>query len=141
MPALHDRDPLVRKLGQVRAARRPRLDPRVRKRGVRQAEPELEARRDAPPVKGPVVDQQALGEVGLGEGDVSEGRRGVEEVPVVGLGAGDGVGQAPRGVDVAVEDGGEGVARLLARQAGEEGRGDVGVGDPCVDGADAFGTG
>jgi hypothetical protein len=109
----------------------------VGERGVGQAEAELELRGDLVAVKVAVVDEKALGEVLVWVGVERDGR--VEEVgAVVGFGYCYSVGEAARGVDVAVEERGEGVAGFLAWEAGEEGGGYVGVGDPGRDGADSW---
>ena len=85
-----------------------------------------------------VVDVDAFGEGVLEEeacgcvwGD------GVEQRAVVGGFGGDSVGEAAGGGLGAVEDVDDGLAGFLAWQVGEDERGDVGVGDEAVDGADA----
>ncbi len=113
MSSLYHSDRRIRKLRQP-AALPPGHDRsgqvRIPKLGIRQPKTKLKPRRDAGAVKVAVVDEQALGEVGLGEGLVAERRRRVEQVAVVGLGARDRVGQAPCRVALAVEERGEGVA-------------------------------
>ena len=79
-----------------------------------------------------VVDEDALGEVGLGEAAEAlalVGAVGRHGAAVVGLGARHGVGQAARGVLPAVQDVDEGLAAVLAGQVGKDDGRDVGVVD------------
>ena len=133
--ALDDGGGRVRELGG-RCRRQDEGEVGEVERGVREAEAKLVQRLDVVLVERAVVDVEPLAEVVLGEPVEGHGR--VEEVSVVALLLGDGVGETARRVHVSVEDGHEAVSTLLAGQAGVDDGGDVRVIMPAGERPDTY---
>ncbi|TLS28819.1 hypothetical protein PpBr36_01412 [Pyricularia pennisetigena] len=114
------------------------LQVRVGKVGVAEAEAELVARLDALLVKGAVVDEDALGEVALGEALVDAvGERLVLQPAVVGLVVRDRVRHLAAEVLLTVQQVRQRVPCVLAGQVGKDDGRDVGVVGELVDQANA----